>query len=89
MTGTKPVNAKNEITCVRCSDAASQMFRTQGMACGQTLAPSEATMRDDAGKRKLKVVKNEERALLGLGLEFYDTNGIVSAVLINASESVR
>jgi hypothetical protein len=59
------------------------------MACGQTLAPSEATMRDDAGKRKLKVVKNEERALLGLGLEFYDTNGIVSAVLINASESVR
>jgi hypothetical protein len=27
------------------------------MACGQTLAPSEATMRDDAGKRKLKVVK--------------------------------
>jgi hypothetical protein len=62
MTGTKPVNAKNEITCVRCSDAASQMFRTQGVACGQTLAPSEATMRDDAGKRKLKVVKNEERA---------------------------
>jgi hypothetical protein len=46
-------------------------------------------MRDDAGKRKLKVVKNEERALLELGLEFYDTNGIVSAVLINASESVR
>jgi hypothetical protein len=46
------------------------------MACGQTLAPSEATMRDDAGKRKLKVVKNEERALLGLGLEFYDTNGM-------------
>jgi hypothetical protein len=86
MIGTNPVNAKNEITCVRCSDAASQMFRTQGMACGQTLAPSEATMRDDAGKRKLKVVKNEERALLGLGLEFYDT---VSAVLINASDSVR
>ena len=40
MTGTTPANAKNEITCVRCSDAASQMFRTPGMAYGQTLAPS-------------------------------------------------
>ncbi|VIO65227.1 hypothetical protein CI1B_03240 [Bradyrhizobium ivorense] len=27
------------------------------MACDRTLAPSEATMRDDVGKRKLKVVK--------------------------------
>jgi hypothetical protein len=30
------------------------------MACGQTLAPSVATMRDDAGKRKLKVVKTKK-----------------------------
>ncbi|WP_139857130.1 hypothetical protein [Bradyrhizobium ivorense] len=38
---------------------------------------------------EIKGCKNEDRALLGLGLEFYDTNVIVSAVLINASETVR
>jgi hypothetical protein len=31
----------------------------------------------------------EERALVGLVLEFYGTNGKVSTVLINASEPVR
>jgi hypothetical protein len=45
-------------------------------------------MRDDAGKRKLNVVKRK-KGLVGLVLEFYGTNGKVSTVLISASKSVR
>ena len=46
-------------------------------------------MRADAGKRKLKVVKGKKGLSSDLFLEFYNTNGKVSMVLINASESVR
>jgi hypothetical protein len=46
-------------------------------------------MRDDAGKRKLKVVKRKKGLSSDLFSNSYNTNGKVSAVLINASESVR
>jgi len=35
----------------------------------------------DAGQAGLKVVKKEEKALVGLVLEFYSTNGLVSTLL--------
>ena len=47
-----PANAKSEITCVRCSDAASQMFRTPGMTYGQTLAPSPPNEARSAKERR-------------------------------------
>jgi hypothetical protein len=86
---------ENEITCVRCSDAVSQMFRTSGMGTArdsrrvrptngdQSCCPDVATMRDDAGKRKSKVAKRKKRLSSDL---FPNSTVQTGTLLINAGK---